>query len=140
MKDTDPYDCLCGQLKEADYLKMVQSKDYPMYLLNAHLKLAVGSARMSDILSPAMLDTGSGLYAGMRKLMEKNELSSGWSPVSPVYLFHVNNDEIVPYVNYEKALSGLSGGKVHALKSLFAPAGSHTAGAGVFYMQVMDEL
>lgn len=140
LKDTDPYDCLCEALKTADYLKLIQSKEYPMYLLNAHLKLAVGSARMSDILSPAMLDRDSGLYAGVRKLMEKNELSSGWSPSKPVYLFHVRNDEVVPYVNYEKAMSGLSGGKVSALKVLFSAAGSHTAGAGVFYMQIMDEL
>lgn len=140
MDGVDPYDCLSEPVRKDKFLDKVLSKDYSVSLLNAHLKLAVGSARMSDILSPALKDDGSALHATLRGLLDKNELASGWSPQSPVRLFHVPDDEVVPYVNYEKAMSGLAGGKVSAFKSLLTPSGSHSAGGGVFYLQLMDEL
>ena len=139
MKDIDPYDCLCPALKESDFLSRIQSKNFSVSLLNAHLKLDVGSTRMDAVLSPEMMDTESELHATIKGLLERNNLASGWAPEKPVFLYHEKKDEIVPYVNYTKALEGLSKGNVSTI-SVMLSGGSHIGGGGVFYLQLMDLL
>ena len=141
MNGIDPYDCLVESLREADYLnKRILSKEYTVSLQSAHLKLVTGSTRMSAILSPAMMDQQSELHATFRDLLERNSIASGWTPVKPVFFYHVKTDEVVPYVNMENALKGLAGSKVLTITGLSYTGGTHIGGAGAFYMQMMDEL
>jgi hypothetical protein len=94
---------------------------------------------MSDILSPAMQDETSELAKTVRALLERNDLASGWSPEQPVYLYHEKYDDVVPYVNMEKALKGLAGGVVRTINPILS-GGSHVGGAGIFYLHIMEEL
>lgn len=34
--------------------------------------------------------------------LEKNNLSQGWQPQHPIFVFHSEKDEVVPFVNFEK--------------------------------------
>ncbi len=40
--------------------------------------------------------------------LEANNLTTGWKPMNPMVAFHSVNDEVVPFVNYEKARSAFS--------------------------------
>ena len=139
MKDIDLYDCFSEAVREKGFLEYIVSKKYPVTLLNAHLKLAVGSTRMSDILSPAMQDETTDLAKTVRSLLERNNLITGWAPGIPVHLYHEKYDDVVPYVNMEKALKGLAGGVVLTINPILS-GGSHVGGAGIFYLQIMEEL
>ena len=94
---------------------------------------------MSDILSPAMQDETTDLAKTVRSLLERNNLITGWAPGIPVHLYHEKYDDVVPYVNMEKALKGLAGGVVLTINPILS-GGSHVGGAGIFYLQIMEEL
>jgi pimeloyl-ACP methyl ester carboxylesterase len=140
MKDINPEDCFAPALVSSGYINKIVSKEYTTSLLNAHLKLQVGSSLMSEILTPMLLDPESPERATILELLARNNLASGWSPKQPVYVCHLKNDNVVPYINTENALQGLSGGNIKKLSGFIAPGADHVSAGGVFYMLMMDKL
>jgi len=79
-------------------------------------------APASSIFKPDVLryfSEGSYVASGMAMasaLQENNLVHVGWEPLHPIILFHSIYDEVVPFVNYENAMSNLTGSHVHGVK------------------------
>lgn len=54
---------------------------------------------LTDFLNPAVLDTNSDIYKALFKCLQKNDLTTGWTPTHKIKLYHGEADEIVPYAN-----------------------------------------
>jgi hypothetical protein len=46
-----------------------------------------------------VLDTNSDIYKALFKCLQKNDLTTGWTPTHKIKLYHGEADEIVPYAN-----------------------------------------
>ncbi len=75
------------------------------------------------VLVPEMVDYFAGganatpAFTAVANALEENNLTAkSWRPSHPLILFHSVNDEVVPFVNYERALSAMSGPNVHGVK------------------------
>lgn len=62
----------------------------------------------TDIFSPTLIDEKTGdfitttnEYKCLMRALETNDLTKGWEPQHPITFFHLKNDGVVPYVNYE---------------------------------------
>ena len=50
---------------------------------------------------------GNSLAEIMHLALSHNDLTTGWTPTHPVYLYHSTKDEVVPFQNYQIAASNL---------------------------------
>lgn len=59
--------------------------------------------------------TASPAISAIRQALDMNNLTTGWQPQSPMVVFHSKYDELVPYVNYERARAAFTGPNFHAV-------------------------
>lgn len=92
------------------YLKKTLNSDD----LNKEIRkrLKVGSEKeapetlpLDRILSAEALDTNSEMYADIAAWLDKQDLTSGWTPRTKTYLYYSKSDEVVPYVNTIKLMN-----------------------------------
>lgn len=57
--------------------------------------------------SPAM--------TAIRQALDMNNLTQGWQPQHPMVVFHSMHDEVVPFVNYERARQAFTGEHFHGV-------------------------
>jgi hypothetical protein len=57
--------------------------------------------------SPAMM--------AIRQALDMNNLTQGWQPQHPMVVFHSMHDEVVPFVNYERARQAFTGEHFHGV-------------------------
>ena len=112
------YPEILGKYKEEDfysekYLKiknimdgLFASKEFSSSKVNSKLCDALGikgsSVPLKDVLSDSILDMNSQIAKDFFKCLEKNDLTTGWSPVHEIQIFQSKGDEVVPYANAEK--------------------------------------
>ena len=112
------YPEILGKYKEEDfysekYLKikntmdnMFASKKFGALAINNTMRTALGSKSKSvplkDVLSETFLDMNSQIAQDFFKCLEKNDLTTGWTPVHEIQLYQTKIDEVVPYANAEK--------------------------------------
>ncbi len=63
------------------------------------LGLEKDAVKFSDIFNATALNQESQMYHDMMTALQRNELSSGWSPTHKIYLWHGFDDTVVPYTN-----------------------------------------
>ena len=56
---------------------------------------------LADLLSENTMDMNSDMTKALFECLDKNDLTTGWTPIHPIYLFHGKRDLIVPYANAE---------------------------------------
>lgn len=61
----------------------------------------------STAASPAM--------TAIRQALDMNNLTQGWQPQHPMVVFHSMHDEVVPFVNYERARQAFTGEHFHGV-------------------------
>lgn len=95
--------------KEID--EMVASKLYNAAQINKfifehfpttkHARSGATAVALKELLSPAALDRESEMCKKLFECFDKNDLTKGWTPTRPIYLFHGEGDTVVPYANSE---------------------------------------
>ncbi len=112
------YPEILGKYKEEDfysekYLKvknimdgLFATKEYKTGAINErmHEALGVKGNRMplKEVLSDSVLNMNSQIAKDFFKCLEKNDLTTGWTPVHEIQLYQSKGDEVVPYANAEK--------------------------------------
>ncbi len=124
------YPEILGKWKEEDfysdkYLKvkptmdqLLAAKENTSEELIAKLKELLGQEKISvkDMLSDSALNKNSAMTQALYECLDKNDLTTGWTPVHKINLYHSENDDIVPYSNAE-AVANAFGDKVDLSKS-----------------------
>ena len=88
---------------------MLESKNYSSYEITLVLlenvkvtvdeNLAIDEIYLTDILSEVMFDEDSEIIKDLYRCLEKNNLTTGWTPSHPIKLFYGKGDRVVPYEN-----------------------------------------
>ncbi|MBQ2674798.1 MAG: hypothetical protein IJG07_08985 [Prevotella sp.] len=95
--------------KEID--EMVTSKLYGAGQINKfifehfpttkHAKTGATAVALKELLSPEAMNKESEMCKKLFECFDKNDLTKGWTPTRPIYLFHGEGDTVVPYANSE---------------------------------------
>lgn len=59
--------------------------------------------------------TASPAMTAIRQALDMNNLTQGWQPQHPMVVFHSKYDEVVPFVNYERAREAFTGQHFHGV-------------------------
>ena len=114
----------------SDAINMIRSKQYTIEEINAYFTDTFGSAKCSDIFSPAMFDETSALSQAVMTCLQANDLTTGWKPNAKVTLFHSKGDDVVPMENAQIAYNALNNGNVDLDWALASPGHVNT---GILY-------
>ena len=116
------YPDILGKWKEEDFYsksyleikaevdKMISSKEYTSDEINnvffkhyphkGEADINGGKqVKITDVVSDELLDPNSEIYIALMKCLADNDLTTGWTPKHPIYLFHGTADDVVPYEN-----------------------------------------
>ncbi len=99
---SDAYLKIKGEMDKLFEAKQTKSED-----LIAKLKQLLGKDKISvkDMLSKDALDKNSEMTQALYKCLDKNDLTTGWTPSHLIKLYHGKNDDIVPYSNAEAVVN-----------------------------------
>lgn len=109
MRSVQLSDYLNPAIIKSGVMELINSKGHTATEVGEAVVKAVGSNRFSLISQPEALDPTSNAGKCLQRAMEKNELTTGWQPKHPMYLFHYRNDEVVPFSNCLAALEAFKG-------------------------------
>ena len=151
------YPNILGKWKEEDFYsksyleikaevdKMISSKEYTSDEINnvffKHYphKGEAGinggkQVKITDVVSDELLDPNSEIYIALMKCLADNDLTTGWTPKHPIYLYHGTADDVVPYENAKAVVNAFP-----SMASLTDAKGSFNdhLGACAQYMGVM---
>ena len=102
---SDKYNSIKDQIDQ-----MVASKEYSSDQINQvifdNFTVTVDddgnkTVALTDLLSEKASDMNSDMTKALFECLDKNDLTTGWTPTRPIYLFHGQRDMIVPYANSE---------------------------------------
>lgn len=77
--------------------------------------LGTQNPTLSDVLSDEILNTGSKMYKAFIGCLDRNDLTTGWTPKHQIKVLAAEDDEFIPFANTE-ALSRAFGSKVSVVK------------------------
>lgn len=101
-------ECFSETLLNSGIIEAVDSKNYTTNSINVMMQQA-GCTSISTILSPELLDRDSQLNKDILRELEKLDLTTGWTPRSPILIQHSRTDTFVPFACMESAMANLSG-------------------------------
>ncbi len=101
--------------------ELLKKKEVDATELNKKIKSLLGTddPQLKDVLSEKALDKSSPLAENFFKCLEKNNLTTGWTPSHLIKLYASKDDDIVPYANTE-AVKNAFGDKVSVFHSYWA--------------------
>ena len=67
----------------------------------------MGFMDVANLLTAEALDSESQVHKALREALKENNLSSGWTVTTDLFLFHHKDDDMVPYVNFTKDMEGI---------------------------------
>lgn len=117
-------------------LEMVESRLYDTAILNSAIRNACGP-RISDCLSPELLDTTGTLFREFRDLHKAFDLTEGWEPTIPLLFFHSKADGVVSYDCMESFRNRHKGNPV---VTYLDANGSHGDTGELFYKKIIGEV
>ncbi len=103
----DYSDCYSEKLMNSSVLQALDSKNHGSGHINNMLREA-GCSSLQDILSAGMLDRDSQVHKDVLKETEKLDLTTGWTPRTPILVHHSRTDTYVPFACMESVISRLS--------------------------------
>lgn len=115
------------------YSEWILDKNYNVHQIAALMKTKI----LSDFLTPEAMEKRS---PGTRKFymaMMHNSVLRGWQPQAPVYMFHSQDDDTVPFLNSQLAKEAF---KNCNIEYNFGHYGSHILGALRFILTVHEIL
>ena len=74
---------------------------------NAMRDLMGGSHNVADYFSPEVLDETSPIRRELEAAIEACTVLDGWKATLPITLYHLQNDGVVPVLNYHRAIESL---------------------------------
>ena len=74
---------------------------------------------VNDLLSDSALNRSSEMTQALYKCLDKNDLTTGWTPSHMIKLYHSKEDDVVPYSNSEAVVNAF-GDKVSLFRSYVA--------------------
>lgn len=57
---------------------------------------------ITKLATPEFLNSSSSLSKAFKKTLQLNNLTTGWTPEVPVYIYHLQDDDVVPFINFQK--------------------------------------
>ncbi|HBJ77193.1 MAG TPA: hypothetical protein DDY68_05295, partial [Porphyromonadaceae bacterium] len=117
--------------------------------INSAIETKFGNRSLDNIFKPELFtqytESSGVLATPLIESLKRNVLTDGsWFPKTPMWLFHVENDKVVPFVNFEHAKVAWGGRGV--LQTSTCTVGGaetallgdeHTTGGYKFYIQVL---
>lgn len=117
------YPDILGKWKEEDFYtekylevksqidKILSEKKNTSTEVIAKMKELLGSENIkaSDILNSTALDSTAEMTKAFFKCLDKNDLTTGWTPTHMIKLYHSSSDDIVPYLNSEAVVKAFPG-------------------------------
>lgn len=79
---------------------------------DTYLETGKRGNNIRDMVSDEMNDSTSAIFRGMMKTLEINSLASVWTPSKPVFWFHMEDDVLIPYKNWELCSSAWKGAQL----------------------------
>lgn len=113
MQGVEVKDFFSAKCIEAGILEMVADKNMTTREITAKIIEAMGGSNIRDIMSADAQDQNSRIRKALDKAMEANNLTVNWKPKHPVVFYHSKADKIVPFLNMERAVSGIGNNNVY---------------------------
>lgn len=113
MRTVEIEDYFSEEFKETGIIELIKNKDMTTVDLNSEIRSKMkGRLRPVDVFSKLLinkdtreLNTESNEYKCLMRAMQTNELAKGWSPKHRLTFFHLEQDGVVPYANFEEVRS-----------------------------------
>lgn len=115
----------------------ILSKKYTMNLINGH----IGDRTIADILTEDMVAGRGPASATVMQTCDRYSLNAGWKPVagSRIYLYHSNEDNLVPYVNYTRMMTYLESAAPDCELHGSTLSGDHQGACVPFILDVVNQ-
>jgi len=105
----------------------------------ADMLMRMKGAKLSDILNMDYIKKNPKAYETLLRMMDKQNLCKGWTPVYPLKFFHCNPDRVVPYSNLENVIKGLQNKNVETPDVVKADGFSNPIAQHLYGMTIMIE-
>ncbi len=116
----------------------LKTKNVGTGILNKKVEQAMPRRRPVDILSRNIItekgefNTATKEYKCFMRAMELADLCTGWEPKHRITFYHIEADNVVPYVNYSKGIMGKNGiGKLYPNIVKFVRPADAWGGSGI---------
>lgn len=107
------------EFRNTGIIDMLKTKVLNTDDLNNEIKELMPRRRPVDVFSPNIINpdgtfkTETNEYKCLMRAMEIGDLTKGWQPQHPITFYHLPNDVVVPYANFEEAKKGFGTDKKH---------------------------
>ncbi len=118
-----------------NYNEWINSKKYTVKQMSA----LIGADRLSEILTPNGTDRTNRETARFYAELTGNSIPSQFIPKAPLYMFHSEDDETVPFIN-SQLMQRQFRDQAPAVEYDFGHYGSHMRGAVTFLSAVAKDL
>ena len=107
-----------------NYEEWINSKQYTM----GQITQFIGTKKISEVLTEKARNKANDGTITLYKSMINNSICNSFIPISPVYLFHSFDDNVVPYENSAALMEVLNYYQLSNVKTNFGHYGGHTNG------------
>ena len=119
----------------SNYPEWINSKKYTVNQMST----LIGVNRLSEILTPAGTDRTNRETARFYVELTSNSIPENFVPKAPLYMFHSEDDETVPFINSQLMQRQFRDKKADVVYN-FGHYGTHMRGAVTFMKAVADDL
>lgn len=134
MNDINDEDFFTAEFLNTGVLTYIREKKLTIDQITMVVVKAMQNVTIGNILTPAALTPGNKVNFTMVKALECNNLLTGWTPQSQIYLFHSLKDNVAPFLNFENAVAAFPSNKV---VTVVDNGDSDTSGMR-YYSQIMS--
>lgn len=112
MKTVNTKDFFSQEFINTGIIDMLTNKVTNTTDLNNEIRKKMSRQRPVDLFSDKIIypngtfKTESNEYKCLMRALEKGDLTKGWTPQKPLTFYHLPNDGVVPYANFEAAKEG----------------------------------
>ncbi len=119
----------------SNYPEWINSKKYTVNQMST----LIGVNRLSEILTPNGTDRTNRETARFYVELASNSIPADFVPKAPLYMFHSEDDETVPFINSQLMQRQFRAQKADVVYN-FGHYGTHMRGATIFMKAVADDL
>lgn len=119
----------------SNYHEWLNSKNYTVYQIN-HL---INADKLSNILTEEGVDKSKNETARLYKELQANSIPSSFVPQTPLFMFHSEDDQTVPFLNSQLMQRQFRSTGAD-IEYDFGHYGSHQSGAIRFILKVLKRL